>query len=611
MTGQVAAVVGRSARAGLRRTSQQDLCHQKKNEANLPRAFVHRRAGMHAALAVTSLVSIGGLCGGGTGGRTARQALPSHLVIRPRVAAVVMQAPGGRRADREGSLQGIGGEFKDRQMKNINKVGPSDAREKAIQETMARLRQRGKVGTSSIMEESMAELGVKGRPAAPSPPAAPSITPALPPPPPPPAAPSSPASPPPLIAATMEELLAAARSNASDAPGTSGIGGAWSPLAATEAKKHKPKVGSWGVFERPADISKAYGGGKRVGVGGYKEDEETRARKRAETDALLQQYRQTQGSDLKLEQEHAEDISRARAEAGRLMRTSNRRAAIAELQAVREWCTHKTALGGGALLELGIALDADGRRQDAKELFVRLQQSEDKHTRTTAQQMLFQEEAASFLKVDDMDAAAEYAKLARPTLLAARQFRTYSSTDAFFTSDRRPPVSSLSEARMVLRSSAVRRDGAGAPERIGQSLDLLRTLPLEQRVPGSAAEALAAVRGEWLLGVIADGDGKPSFAPADAQMTLAASGRFERAVGWGLLGTLATTTGTYQVRESTGRGSLLLETRGEACRAGPLPLPAESGTEGLLYLDRSMLILQRPDRATVWVRPAAQGATEF
>jgi hypothetical protein len=526
------------------------------------------------------------------------------------MVAVVMQAPG--KPDREGSLQGIGGEFKDRQMKNINKVGPSDAREKAIQETMARLRERGKVGTSSIMEESMAELGIKSRPAAPAPPAAPSTVPASLLPARPPAAPSSPASSPPLVAATMEDVLAAARSNASVATGTSGIGGAWSPPVAAEAKTHKPKVGSWGMFERPADISKAYGGGKRVGLGGYQEDDETRARKRAETDALLQKYRQSQGSDLKLEQEHAEDISRARAEASRLMRAGNRRAAIAELQAVKEWCTHRTPLGGGALLELGIALDADGRRQDAKELFVRLQQSEDKHTRKTAQQMLFQEEAASFLKVDEIDAAAEYAKLARPTLLAARQFRAYSSTDAFFISDRRPPVCSLPEARMVLRSCAVRRDAAGAPERIGQALDLLRTLPREQRVPTTAAQAWADVRGEWLLGLSTDGDGKPSFASAEARLTLASPRRFERAVGWGMLGAIATTTGTYQVRESsTGRGSLLLETRGEACRAGPLPLPAESGIEGLLFLDTSMLILERPDRATVWVRPAAHGSTEL
>jgi hypothetical protein len=558
-------------------------------------------------LAVSGGLYSGGWPGGGIGKRVACR------VFRPHSVAVVMQAPRDGDADGDESQKGIGGDFKDRQMKNINKVGASDAREKAIQETMARLRERGKVGSSSLMDESMAELGVKRRQSTPAPPASLPTVLATPPRPPSPDVPSPPAPPLAQVGATMEELLAAARSNASaapgtsgigGAPGTSGIGGAWSPPAATEGGTHKPKVGSWGVFERPADISKAYGGGKRVGVGGYQEDEEARARKRAEVDALLQAYRESQGADLRREREHAEDISRARAAADRLMRTSNRAAAIAELRAVQEWCTYGTTLGGGALLELGIALDADGQRQEAKELFVQLQQSEDKFTRRTAQQMLFQEEAASFLKVDEEGATSEYAKLAYPTLTSVRQFSTYSSTDAFFTSELRPPVDSLSEARVVLRASAMTRDAAGAPHRIRQSVEYLRTLPREDLVPASAAEAAAAVRGEWLLGVTVDGFGKPSFAPTAACMTLSPSGRFERAVGAGMPGVIATTTGTYLVRESSSvRGSLLLETRGEKCRAGPLPLPAESGTEGLLFLDRSMLVLQRPDRATVWVRP--------
>ena len=47
---------------------------------------------------------------------------------------------------------------------------------------------------------------------------------------------------------------------------TSGIGGSWAPPS--EQETHKPTgSGSWGVFERPADISKAFGGGKRIGVG--------------------------------------------------------------------------------------------------------------------------------------------------------------------------------------------------------------------------------------------------------------------------------------------------------------------------------------------------------
>ncbi|GMH71101.1 hypothetical protein TrRE_jg11130 [Triparma retinervis] len=48
---------------------------------------------------------------------------------------------------------------------------------------------------------------------------------------------------------------------------TSGIGGSWKPTAEGGAEPeadYKPARGSWGVFERPKDISRAYGGGKRA-----------------------------------------------------------------------------------------------------------------------------------------------------------------------------------------------------------------------------------------------------------------------------------------------------------------------------------------------------------
>ena len=74
---------------------------------------------------------------------------------------------------------------------------------------------------------------------------------------------------------------------AAPAQTTSGIGGSWAPPP--EVDKHKPtKSGSWGVFERPADISKAYGGGKKIGVGAPV-DEEAIARKRAETERKMEQ----------------------------------------------------------------------------------------------------------------------------------------------------------------------------------------------------------------------------------------------------------------------------------------------------------------------------------
>ena len=64
-----------------------------------------------------------------------------------------------------------------------------------------------------------------------------------------------------------DKLATIAASKASTAATSSGIGGSWTAPTTTNATTYEPSTGSWGVFERPKDISKAYGGGKRVGVG--------------------------------------------------------------------------------------------------------------------------------------------------------------------------------------------------------------------------------------------------------------------------------------------------------------------------------------------------------
>eukprot|EP00543_Licmophora_paradoxa_P018510 CAMPEP_0202473746 /NCGR_PEP_ID=MMETSP1360-20130828/91899_1 /ASSEMBLY_ACC=CAM_ASM_000848 /TAXON_ID=515479 /ORGANISM="Licmophora paradoxa, Strain CCMP2313" /LENGTH=45 /DNA_ID= /DNA_START= /DNA_END= /DNA_ORIENTATION= len=43
---------------------------------------------------------------------------------------------------------------------------------------------------------------------------------------------------------------------------TTGIGGSWNKNASAKQETYRPSRGSWGYFERPKDISKAYGGGR-------------------------------------------------------------------------------------------------------------------------------------------------------------------------------------------------------------------------------------------------------------------------------------------------------------------------------------------------------------
>ena len=81
---------------------------------------------------------------------------------------------------------------------------------------------------------------------------------------------------------------------------TSGIGGSWSPPTSTNSTdkdgeaSYKPARGSWGAFERPADISKAYGGGKKIGAGVEKTEAELEREKQKDmsTAEKLKAYRE-------------------------------------------------------------------------------------------------------------------------------------------------------------------------------------------------------------------------------------------------------------------------------------------------------------------------------
>lgn len=67
---------------------------------------------------------------------------------------------------------------------------------------------------------------------------------------------------------------------------TGSVGGRWEkPAEGVELDTHKPGVGSWGVFERPKDMSKAYGGGRDPTL--KRMDPEETRRRDEETKAIL------------------------------------------------------------------------------------------------------------------------------------------------------------------------------------------------------------------------------------------------------------------------------------------------------------------------------------
>jgi len=231
------------------------------------------------------------------------------------------------------------------------------------------------------------------------------------------------------------------------------------------------------------------------------------------------------GADLELQNAHTAEIEEAVKEARQLMRFGSTAGALEQLVGIKEWCCANSDLGSEALLELGMTYIAAGEADTAKPILTQLQARAPSTTvKRAAQQLLFQEEAQSFMKADASPLASandEFAKIARSGLersLGVGASKRYDIAAAYLTSGNRPPVSSISEARQVLRSSAVRRDDGGAPQRIEQALDYLRTLQSKERLP-KARNVDDLIGGEWLLGFTTSGK-SISFAPPEAAMQI-------------------------------------------------------------------------------------------
>ncbi|VVA32380.1 PREDICTED: cytochrome C oxidase subunit [Prunus dulcis] len=82
---------------------------------------------------------------------------------------------------------------------------------------------------------------------------------------------------------------------------------AWKPeqTQGDNSDLYKPKVSSWGVFPRPNDISKTFGGGRVIRPGEVLETAEEKAAKEARTRRLVAAYKSKMGmnSDPKLRSE--------------------------------------------------------------------------------------------------------------------------------------------------------------------------------------------------------------------------------------------------------------------------------------------------------------------
>lgn len=207
---------------------------------------------------------------------------------------------------------------------------------------------------------------------------------------------------------------------------TSGIGGAWIKNETAQAEAtgdmYQPKSGSWGKFPRPKDISKTYGGGRRVGSGYTDTTVAADAAKQAqETRDKLQQYREKAGIDVQSEKDFATDIEEALILAGRAMQRGMYSTAVSALEKVTIHCSTNSKVGGKVFLELAMSYEAVGRTQEAVAVYETLSRCRIEEIKFNAKRLLYGLEAMQFMR-DEVKSSEFSRKRAKNTFMDTTGF---------------------------------------------------------------------------------------------------------------------------------------------------------------------------------------------
>lgn len=174
-----------------------------------------------------------------------------------------------------------------------------------------------------------------------------------------------------------------------------------SPSSDADGEKYKPRVSTWGVYPRPDNISRTYGGGKNIKQGGVDLNSESAKKRDQAVAEKLAAYRAARGIDIKREEEHRQEIEAALENANRLSSRSQPYEAIRTLEGVLDYISDRSRLGGTVYLSLALAYDSVGRREDAREIYAKLRRSAFPEICGKAKQLLQGFEAMDMLKISD------------------------------------------------------------------------------------------------------------------------------------------------------------------------------------------------------------------
>lgn len=184
---------------------------------------------------------------------------------------------------------------------------------------------------------------------------------------------------------------------------TSGVGGSWRKDQTENVELYQPKTGSWGAFPRPRDISKAYGGGRRVGPG-YS-NEESRLKSAEATRQRLREYREKAGIEVQSEKDHAAEIEEAIRIGSLAMQRGMYSTSVSALEKVTKYCSTNSKVGGKVFLELAMAYEAVGRTDEAITVYATLSKSRIEEIKFDAKRLLYGIEAMQFMRNEMKDSS--------------------------------------------------------------------------------------------------------------------------------------------------------------------------------------------------------------
>ncbi|CAN6333271.1 unnamed protein product, partial [Urochloa humidicola] len=161
---------------------------------------------------------------------------------------------------------------------------------------------------------------------------------------------------------------------------------------------YRPTVRSWGMFPRPQNISKAYGGGRNIKLGGETQSAEEKAAKDKRTKELIAAYRNRQ--NMVIDPKTKAECIEALREGDEMMNTGRLKQALPYYEKVMNAVDFKTELHGRAALQWSICLDSLCRSKEAMSMYSKLKNHPNSEISKKANMFVFSFQAMDFMKVN-------------------------------------------------------------------------------------------------------------------------------------------------------------------------------------------------------------------